>query len=112
MKKFLIYAMNGEKMCFIHALLNVLDLNEKGHEVKIVFEGKSVTLPPVLDAEKNPLYKKALDKGLVDGVCLACSRTLGVEEEIKKLGLPLISDMFNHAGVRPYVEKGYEVLVF
>ena len=35
-----------------------------------------------------------------------------LEEEIKKLGLPLISDMFNHAGVRPYVEKGYEVLVF
>lgn len=112
MKKFLIYAMNGEKMCFIHALLNALDLNEKGHEVKIVFEGKSVTLPPVLYAEKNPLYKKALDKGLVDGVCLACSRTLGVEEEIKKLALPLISDMFNHAGVRPYVEKGYEILVF
>ena len=112
MKKFLIYAMMGEKMCFLHALMNALDLSESGHEVKIVFEGKSATLPPVLANETKKKNKKALEKGLIDGVCLACARSMGVEEEIKKLELPLLADMFNHAGVKPYTDKGYEVLTF
>ena len=112
MKKFLFYAMEGEKMCFLHVLLNALDLRESGNEVKIIFEGASVKLPPILETEGNPLYKKALEAGLVAGVCQACAETLGVTQDIEKLGLPLLNYMKGHAGVRPYSEDGYEVLVF
>ena len=55
MKKVLFYAMQGEKMCFQHILLNALDLSEAGLEVKIIFEGASVKLPSVLDEEGNKL---------------------------------------------------------
>lgn len=110
--KYLFYAMQGEKMCFIHVLLNALDLHQAGNEVKIVFEGKAVTLPPVLSQENNPLYKKALEANLIAGVCLACAKTLGVHEEIEKLNLPLLNDMNGHAGVLPFTQDGYEVLVF
>lgn len=112
MKKYLFYAMQGEKLCFVHVLLNALDLHQAGHEVRIVFEGKAVTLPPVLSQENHPLYKKAIDEKLIAGVCLACSKNLGVHDEIVKLGLPLLSDMSGHAGLLPFTSEGYEVFVF
>ena len=33
MKKVVLFAFNGELMCFIHVLLNALDMNERGHEL-------------------------------------------------------------------------------
>ncbi len=112
MKKYLFYAMRGEKMCFVHVLLNALELKSRGNEVKIIFEGQSVKLPAELSAESNPLYARALAEGLIAGVCLACSRVLGAEEDIKRLGLPFLSDMSGHAGIAPYAENGYIVLTF
>ncbi|NLT57552.1 MAG: hypothetical protein GXX99_01135 [Clostridiales bacterium] len=112
MKKYLFYAMAGQKMCFVHVLLNALDLKAAGNEVDIVFEGEAVKLPPVLDQEANPLYRKALAGGLIAGVCLTCAQMMGAKEDIERLGLPLISDMSGHVGMRPYLEAGYEALVF
>ena len=112
MGKVLIYTMEGQKMCFLHGLMNALDLAESGAEVKIVLEGQSVKLPKELTEEKNPMYQKALDKGLVAGVCKGCSKVLGVMEENEKLGLPLLDDMFGQAGTKPYIEDGYQVLIF
>ncbi|NLG58410.1 MAG: hypothetical protein GX540_08355 [Clostridiales bacterium] len=110
MKKVLLYGMTGEKMCFMHVLLNAVDLSGAGHEVRVVFEGSSVKLPPVFEQEKNPVYLKAKERGLLAGVCLACSKTLGVYDENLALGLPMLSDMSGHAGVKPYLEAGYEVI--
>lgn len=110
MNKVLFYAMNGDKMCFLHVLLNALDLSEEGAEAKIIFEGSSVKLPSLLDEEKNKLYLKAIDAGLIAGICAACSRALGVYEANAALGLPLLDDMNGHAGMRSYVESGWEVV--
>lgn len=55
MKKILFYAMQGEKMCFVHVLLNALQLKEENCEVKIIFEGQAVKLPSVLENENNAL---------------------------------------------------------
>ncbi|HPL81572.1 MAG TPA: hypothetical protein PLU23_03615 [Anaerolineaceae bacterium] len=110
MQKVLFYAMMGEKMCFQHILLNALDLTEGGAEVKIIFEGQSVKLPAVLVEEGNKLFQRALDKGLIAGICLACSRALGVYEQNLATGLPMLDDMMGHAGVRPYTDLGYTVI--
>lgn len=59
MEKILFYVMEGEKMCFNHAMLNAEALLDSGKEVKIILEGKSVKLPKVLEDEKNPLYKNS-----------------------------------------------------
>jgi hypothetical protein len=42
MNKFAFFAFNDNLMCFQHILLNALDLDKKGNEVKIIFEGESV----------------------------------------------------------------------
>ena len=110
MEKVLFYAIQGEKMCFQHILLNALDLSEAGLEVKIIFEGASVKLPSVLAEEGNKLYQRALDKGLIAGICLACSHALGVYEQNLATGLPMLDDMMGHAGMRPYTEQGYYVI--
>lgn len=112
MNKYVLYALRGEEMCFMHVLLNALDLHNGGDEVKIVFEGASVTLIPVFEQKQLPLYLKAKSLGLIAGACRACSQTLGVIEEVKDSGLPLLEDMQGHAGLRPFVEEGYRVLTF
>ena len=39
MKKIVLFAFNGEFICFMHVLLNALDMNKKGYDVRIVIEG-------------------------------------------------------------------------
>jgi hypothetical protein len=39
MKKVVLFAFNGETMCFIHVLLNGLDMKANGYDIKIVIEG-------------------------------------------------------------------------
>ena len=110
MKKILFYAMTGEQMCFQHVLMNGLALNNAGFEVKIIFEGASGKLPSVLKEENNPLFNKALEAGLIAGICFACSKVLGVFEANLALGLPMLDDMYGHAGMKPYLLEGYEVV--
>lgn len=110
MKKLLFYAMTGEKMCFQHVLMNALDLHHAGFEVRIIFEGASVKLPAMLKEENNPLFAKALEAGLIAGICFACSKVLGVFEANHALGLPMLDDMYGHAGMKAYLMQGYEVI--
>jgi|SRR5690625_534694 len=110
MKKVLFYGMTGEKMCFQHILLNALDLHEAGMETKIIFEGASVKLVPVFEEEGNPLYKRAKEAGLIAGICLACSKMLGVYDENIKTGLDMLDDMNGHAGMKSLIEEGYKVV--
>lgn len=110
MKKVLFYAMNGEKMCFQHILLNALDIHEEGGEVKIIFEGPSVKLVPIFEEEKHPLYLKAKEAGLIAGVCFACSKVMGVLEGVEASGLTLLDDMKGHAGFKNYLKEEYEIV--
>lgn len=110
MKKVLFYGMTGQKMCFQHILMNALDLHEAGTEVKIIIEGQSVTLVPVFEKENNHFYNKVKEAGLIAGICLACSKVLGVYEDNLSSGLAMLDDMNGHAGMKKYIEEGYEVI--
>ena len=79
MKKFALFVFNGDPMCFIHVLLNALDMKAKGSEAKIIIEGASVKLIPELVKSGNPLnglWKKNFEAGLIEGVCKACSTAI------------------------------------
>ena len=112
MEKIIYYVMEGDKMCFNHAMLNAEALLDSGKEVKIILEGKSVKLPKVLEDDKNSLYKKLLEAGVIVGVCKACSKVLGVYEDNERLGLRFLDDIKGHAGMEKYVSEGYLVAVF
>lgn len=115
MQKFALFVFNGDPMCFIHVLLNALDMNAKGHEAKIILEGASVKLIPELVKSENPLnglWKKNLDAGLVEGVCKACSNKLGTLEAVRQQGLTLLDDMSGHPGMATYRDNGFEIITF
>lgn len=56
------------------------------------------------------MYLKAKQAGLLTGICLACSKTMGVYEDNLASGLPMLSDMSGHAGIKPYLDEGYAVV--
>ncbi len=115
MKKFALFVFNGDPMCFIHVLLNALDMKEKGYESRIVIEGSATKLLPDLDRPDNALHKlweKVKEVGLVDGVCKACSNKLGTLEAAKEQGLTLLDEMSGHPSMARYRDEGFEIISF
>ena len=115
MEKFVLFAFNGDFMCFIHVLLNALDMRARGCDVRIVIEGSATKLIPELGKEGNPmyaLYQKAKEFGIIDGTCKACSNKMGVLDAVKKEGLPLLEEMSGHPSMARYQEEGFEVITF
>ncbi|MBU1564017.1 MAG: DsrE family protein [Proteobacteria bacterium] len=115
MNKFALFVFNGDPLCFIHVLLNALDMKAKGHETKIIIEGASVKLIPELVKPGNPLnglWKKCLESGLVAGVCRACSTKLGTLDAANEQALPLLDDVSGHPGMAAYRQNGYEIIAF
>ena len=115
MRKVVLFAFNGELMCFVHVLLNALDMKDRGYEVKIVIEGSATKLIPELAIPKSPfnvLYLKVKKLALLDGACKACSNKMGAIEAIRAEGLPLLDDMNGHPGLAGYQEKGFEIITF
>jgi len=115
MKRVALFAFNGELMCFMHVLLNALEMKEKEYEVKIVIEGSATKLIPEMALEGNPmnnLYRKVREQNLIDGACRACSAKMKVLEAVEKEGLPLLDNMSGHPSVYRYLENDYEVITF
>lgn len=112
MKKIAIFAFRGDLLCFTHVMLNALEMNEKGIDIKIIFEGEAVKLVKTLEENNNPLYKKIKDNNLIDCICKACSSKMGVLEYNEKTGIKLCDELSGHPSMYSYIEKGYEILIF
>ena len=110
MKKIAFFAFKGEKMCFMHVLINAIDLHEKGMNAKIIVEGEAVKLIKVLEEEKNKMYFKAKELELFDCICKACSYQMGVLEYNEKPGIPLKGNANGHPAMLDYLEDGYEII--
>lgn len=111
----LLVSFNGEMLCFVHVLLNALDMNARGMEPGIIFEGASVKLVPQLvkeDCPFNELYNRAKQEGLILGACKACSNKMKVLGAVKSSGLPLLDGMTGHPSLGEYMEQGYTVMTF
>ena len=115
MQKNAFFVFNGDPMCFIHVLLNALDMKEKGDDVKLIVEGAATGLLPDLEKNENPLHflwGKVKQHGLVDGACKACSQKMGTAAEAGRQGLALLGDMSGHPGMAAYQEQGYNIITF
>ncbi|RTZ97312.1 MAG: cytoplasmic protein [Deltaproteobacteria bacterium] len=115
MKKMALFVFNGDPMCFIHVLLNALDMKEKGYEAKIIIEGAATQLIPELARPDHPLHglwEKSRAAGLVEGVCRACAKKLGTLDAAKAEGLPLLADIAGHPAMTRYRDDGFEIISF
>ncbi len=115
MNKVMLVAFQGEPMCFVHVLLNALDMHEKGFRVKIIMEGAAVKLVKELNDPEKPfadLYKKVKDMELIEGVCKACAAKMGSLDSAIEQNLPILDNMHGHPSLAKYIEVGYEVVTF
>ncbi|TXT63365.1 MAG: Cytoplasmic protein [Promethearchaeota archaeon] len=114
-KKFALYAFNGDPMCFIHVILNALDMDEKGYDVKVIIEGSACKLAGEFENESNPMYsfyKKLKDSGLIDCFCKACSNKMETLEKVNEMGFPTCDEMSGHPSIGKYIEQGYTIITF
>lgn len=115
MTKYALFVFNGDPMCFIHVLLNALDMKAKGHAPSIVMEGASTQLLPDLVQREHPLnglWEKVRAAGLVAGVCEACARKMGTLNDAIAQGLTPLNDMNGHPGITRFRDEGYEIITF
>jgi hypothetical protein len=113
MKKIAIVTFNGEMMCFIHGLINALDMSSRGHDVKLIIEGSSTGLIEEINREDNPFnkfYKEVKERDLLEGICKACANKMGTLDEAKNQGLTLLDDLYGHPSLSYYIEMGYEII--
>lgn len=114
-KKIALVAFNGEAMCFMHVLLNALEMEARGVDVRVIIEGSATQLIPALGVEGAPfadLYAKVREKGLIDCVCKACAAKMKGLEAAEAQGLPICGEMMGHPSLVKYIEDGFEVLSF
>ena len=114
-KRIVLVAFNGEPMCFVHVLLNALDMEKKGYEVKVVIEGSATKLANELNDPDTPfgkLYVEVRNKKLIDCVCQACAAKMKALEGIRAQYLPLCNDMEGHPSLAKYIEAGNDIITF
>ncbi len=114
-RKFALFAFNGEMMCFIHALLNAVDMKKKEYDVKLVIEGTATKL--IKDFEDPSvsfynLYKQCIDMKILDCVCRACSQKMVTLDIAEKNNLPICNEMSGHPSMEKYIKSGYEIITF
>ncbi len=115
MEKIALFAFKGEVSCFVHVMLNAIDMREKGFEVQVILEGESSKALAELSKENHPLHKlfeQTKSLGLFAGACKACAHILGTLDTVAMEGLPLLADMHGHAGMAAYILKGYRIITF
>ena len=86
---------------------------EKGDDLQIVFEGAGTRWIGALEKSDHKLHTRY--EGLKDritGACNFCSTAFGVAEQVKKAGVPLLSEFHDHASLRSRIDQGYEVILY
>lgn len=115
MNQTVFFAFRGDPLCFIHVLLNSLDMHAQGMGGGIVLEGESVTLVAEMskpDHFLHQLYQKVREQDLIIGACKACSNKLDAVEAMEIEQIELIGEMSGHPAMAEYITKGYTVIPF
>ncbi len=106
MRKFVIYALNGDANCFLHVLLTVLDLDDKGYEVRLVIVGSAICLvnhPEEHGVLFASLLQRVQERGLIDETRLTCAMGTTTNHTVAVAG---------HPGMSDYLKDGYQVITF
>jgi hypothetical protein len=113
MRKLAVFAFSGDPATFAHAMLNAMDMKDRGYDVKLVVEGDATKLLSLLRNETKPfadVYRRCRGSGLIDCVCRACATRNGVVPVVIEQNLRFGDDMAGHPAMAAYLEQGYEIV--
>lgn len=113
MSKVVFFVFRSDTDCFMHAILNALDLEEKGMWGEIVLEGRSTDLIPLVSKPGHfmyPLYQEAKNRGLFYGACKSCVEKTNTTELFELEKIPLIGNMGGHPPMSEFIKQGYTII--
>ncbi len=112
--KVLFLATDKNKMQLMHLLLNAIHAHEAGNDVTVVLECASTRLLIGLADQsiKLPLFNKALELGIIDHACKACTTSFSAVEAAKKLEVPLKGPLHGHTNLLEFMSAEYWVVTF
>ena len=84
--KYMFLATDDNKMQLMHILLNANNFNDNGHEVAVVLEcAAPKLLIGIADGSiKLPPFDEAMEKGIIDHACKACTANFSAAEAAEK----------------------------
>ncbi len=112
-EKICLVAFNPDPMCFMHVLINALDMHERGNQVAVVIEGGATALIDEIRHPEHPVngfYERVKFSGLIDGVCKACSNKMGSLKAVREEELPLLDSLYGHPSLQDYIDEGYRII--
>ena len=112
--KYMFLATDDNKMQLYHLLLNAINFHENNHEVATVLECASPNLLIGIEdgSIKLPVFDKAMELGIIDHACKACTSAFSATEAAKKLGVHLKGELNGHSDLLKFIEAGYSILTF
>jgi len=112
--KYLFLATDENKMQLYHLLLNAINFHDKGHEVATILEYASPKLLiGIADGTiKLPVFDKAMELGIIDHACKACSAAFSATEAAQKLGVALRGELSGHSDLLKFADAGFSILTF
>lgn len=100
-----------------HALLYSKELHERGHDVRLVFDGASTEWLARWDDPKGEddhrmggFFGELKNTGVVYLVCDFCSGIFGVRDALAEHGEPLTAQYLNYPSIAELVESGYQLV--
>ena len=101
-----------------HAFMYAIDLAQHGHDIRLIMEGEGTRSLLEREGRFGELFEKVRALGLIAGLCRTASSSgcgdasRSVARLAEEAGLPLLDSLDGHAGIAPFVEDGYELVVF
>lgn len=113
-KRYILFAFNGDPMCFIHVMLTAFDMEKRGFDVRVVIEGSATRLIKDLEdgSPLTELYHRFRKSGLIGCVCKACAKKMGAQDAAVRQGLVLSGEMNGHPSMARYIDEGYQIITF
>lgn len=101
----------------LHSMLYSKELKERGHEVRLIFDGASTQWlekwgDPQDDDDRRmgAFFEQLKDAGLTYVVCDFCSAAFQVREALEARGEPLVAEYMNHPSVASLIEDGFHLV--
>ncbi len=100
-----------------HSMLYSKELKERGHEVRLIFDGASTQWldkwgAPQDDDDRimGAFFERLKDAGLTYVVCDFCSAAFNVRAALEARGEPLAAEYMNHPSVASIIEDGFQLV--
>lgn len=106
-----LFAEQGDTNRVMHGLLYAWDLRDKGFDVVLVLEGLAVKLPIDFSKPNHPMHEWWEKVRGMAVACTGCASAMGVIQELRDLGIPLMGNEMTHISPSGYLSDGYQVIM-